>query len=135
MFIPPIFYLSPQWLTRLILLALLLLVALPVLAEWLGGQTGRWPTQLLTLLASAGLLLGVDRGSPLAWRVTVSMSILLGFVAFAISILLGKWALTLAGLLFMACGLLLVGFPLVRTYLDERWAARGLAGQRPEGEP
>lgn len=127
MFIPPFFYLSPQWLTRLSLLALLFLVALPIVAQWLGGQYGRWPTQALTLLLSAALLFSVDRGSVLAWRVTVSLSILLGFVGFALSIVVGAWTLTLASLLFMACGLMLVGLPLIRSYLNERWAARGEA--------
>ncbi len=126
MFIPPFFYLSPQWLTRLLLLALLLLVAMPVAAQWFDGQTGRWPAQLISLLVSAWLLWLVDAGYVTAWRVAVAMSILLGFVAFALSLLLGQWALMLAGLLFMVLGLSLVGLPLVREYLNGRWAARGV---------
>ena len=32
-----------------------------------------------------------------------------------------------AGLAFIACGLLLVGHPAIRAFLDGRWAARGRA--------
>lgn len=125
MFLLP-FLLTPQSVTRLLLLALFCLVALPVAAEWMQGQTGRALPQLLSLTASAGLLWLVDKGFVVAWRIAVSMSILLGFVAFALSLLIGKWSLTLAGLMFIVLGLGLVGLPIVRAYLDERWAARGV---------
>lgn len=124
MFLPLI--LTPQLLTRVLLLALLALVALPVVGEWAQGHTGRWPAQLLSLLASALLLWLLDAGYPTAWRVTVSMSILLGFVAFALSLVVGQWTLTLAGLMFMGIGLTLVGYGPVRAYLNGRWAARGV---------
>ncbi|UWX62856.1 hypothetical protein [Deinococcus rubellus] len=126
---------SGQSTTRAVLLMILLTAAVPVAARWVQGDFERWLTNGLTLLASGWLLWNVDRGSVLAWRVTVSLSIGLGVLAMLVGLVAGQgawggWIVTLVGLLFVGCGLLLVGVPDVREYLDGRWATwrRGKLG-------
>lgn len=116
-----------QTTTRAVLLMILLTAAVPVVAKWVQGDFARWPTNALSLLASGWLLWNVDRGSVLAWRVTTSLSIGLGVLAMLVGLVAGQgawggWIVTLVGLLFVGCGLLLVGVPDVRAYLDSRWA-------------
>ncbi len=123
-FSPP----AGQLLTRTLLLLIFLLAAVPVLARWVQGDFARWLINGLTLLASGWLLWNVDRGSVLAWRVTTSLSIAAGVVAMLVGLVAGQgawggWIVTLVGLIFMGCGLLLVGVPDVRGYLDGRWAS------------
>ena len=116
-----------QTTTRAVLLMILLTAAVPVAAKWVQGDFARWLTNALTLLASGWLLWNVDKGSVLAWRVTTSLSIGLGVLAMLVGLVAGQgawggWIVTLVGLLFVGCGLLLVGVPDVRAYLDSRWS-------------
>lgn len=118
---------SGQTTTRTLLLVILLVAAVPVAAKWVQGDFERWLSNTLILVASAWLLLNVDRGSVLAWRVTVSLSISLGVLAMLVGLVAGQgawggWIVTLVGLIFMGCGLMLVGLPDVREYLNTRWA-------------
>lgn len=118
---------SGQTTTRTLLLVILLTAAVPVAARWVQGDFERWLSNALILLASAWLLLNVDKGSVLAWRVTISLSIGLGVLAMLVGLVAGQgawggWIVTLVGLIFMGCGLMLVGLPDVREYLNTRWA-------------
>ncbi|AWN23765.1 hypothetical protein DKM44_11435 [Deinococcus irradiatisoli] len=114
-------------LTRSLLLLIFLMAAVPVVARWVQGDFARWLINALTLLASGWLLWNVDRGSVLAWRVTTTLSIVAGLFALLVGLVAGQgawggWIVTLVGLIFVGCGLLLVGVPDVRGYLDRRWA-------------
>ena len=116
-----------QLTTRTLLLLILLLAAVPVVGRWVQGDFARWPANALILLASAWLLWNVDRGSVLAWRVTTALSIASGVLALLLGLMAGRgdwggWIVSLVGLIFMGCGLMLVGLPDVRGYLDSRWA-------------
>ncbi len=123
---PPSAVPAGQTLTRALLLLILLLAAVPVVGRWLGGDFERGLRNALTLAASAWLLWNVDKGSLLAWRVTVSLSIGLGVLALLVGLVAGQgawggWTVSLVGVVFIGCGLLLVGLPEVRAYLDTRW--------------
>ena len=125
---PPSAVPAGQTLTRALLLLILLLAAVPVVGRWLGGDFERGLRNALTLVASAWLLWNVDKGSVLAWRVTVSLSIGLGVLALLVGLVAGQgawggWIVSLVGVVFIGCGLLLVGLPEVRAYLDTRWKA------------
>lgn len=116
-----------QTLTRSLLLFILLLGAVPVVARWVQGDFTRWLQNALFILATAWLLWNVDKGSVLAWRVASTMSIVLGILAMLIGLVGGQgaliwWLVALVGVLFVVSGLLLVGLPDVRAYLDTRWA-------------
>ncbi|AZI42553.1 hypothetical protein EHF33_07175 [Deinococcus psychrotolerans] len=118
---------SGQTTTRTLLLVILLTAAVPVAAKWVQGDFARWLSNALILVASGWLLLNVDKGSVLAWRVTISLSIGLGVLAMLVGLVAGQgawggWIVTLVGLIFMGCGLMLVGLPDVREYLNTRWA-------------
>ncbi|WP_293914552.1 hypothetical protein [Deinococcus sp.] len=117
-----------QTLTRSLLLFILLLGAVPTLARWVQGDFARWLQSALFLLATAWLLWNVDKGSVLAWRVVSSMSIVLGILAMLLGLVIGQgaviwWLVAVVGVLFVTAGLLLVGLPDVRAYLDTRWAS------------
>jgi hypothetical protein len=116
-----------QTLTRSLLLFILLLGAVPVVARWVQGDFTRWLQNALFILATAWLLWNVDKGSVLAWRVVSTMSIVLGILAMLLGLVAGQgalvwWLVALVGVLFVVSGLLLVGLPDVRAYLDTRWA-------------
>ncbi|WP_420594634.1 hypothetical protein [Deinococcus sp.] len=118
-----------QTMTRTLLLLILLTAAVPVLGRWIQGDFARWLSNALILLASAWLLWNVDKGSVLAWRVTTGLSIITGVLALLVGLIAGQegtwggWVVVVVGLIFMGCGLLLVGLPDVRAYLDTRWAS------------
>ena len=114
------------------LTGLFLLTVLPFVAALVQGQASEVPRHLLYALGTALLLRSVWRGGVWSWRVTVGLSIVAGLFVFMAGMFAGQvnwqgWAVSAAGLAFIACGLLLVGHPAIRAFLDTRWAARGRA--------
>ncbi|WP_368493238.1 hypothetical protein [Deinococcus sp.] len=119
-------------LTLATLVGLFLLTVLPFVAALVQGQASDLLRHVVYALATAFLLAGVWRGSVWSWRLTVGLSVLSGFLVFVAGMFAGSvnwqgWVVSLAGLGFIACGLLLVGHPAIRAFLDTRWAARGRA--------
>lgn len=119
-------------LTLATLVGLFLLTVLPFVAALVQGQASDLPRHALYALATAVLLHSVWRGGVWSWRLTVGLSVLAGFLVFVAGMFAGNvswqgWLVSLAGLGFIACGLLLVGHPAIRAFLDSRWAARGQA--------
>lgn len=115
-----------QTTTRTLLLLILLMAAVPIIAKCVQGDFEGWLSNALMLLGTAWLLWNVDKGSVLAWRVAISLSIGLGVLAILVGLVAGQgawggWIITLVGLIFMGCGLMLVGVGEVRSYLDSRW--------------
>ena len=114
------------------LVGLFLLTVLPFVAALVQGQVSDLPRHALYAIATAALLYSVWRGGVWSWRLTVGLSVLSGFLVFVAGMFAGNvswqgWLVSLAGLGFIACGLLLVGHPAIRAFLDTRWAARGRA--------
>lgn len=111
------------------LAGLFLLTLLPFLAGLLQGRTGDWGRELLYAAATALLLGSVWRGGVWSWRLTVALCMGAGVLVFIAGMFAGAvawqgWAVSVGGLGFLACGLLLVGHPAIRAFLDTRWAAR-----------
>lgn len=118
--------------TLALLVSLFMLTILPFAVTLLRGQPEKPLQHLLYALATAFLLWSVWRGGVWSWRLTVGLSFLAGFLVFVAGMFAGAvnwqgWLVSLAGLVFIACGLLLVGHPAIRAFLDSRWAARGQA--------
>lgn len=114
------------------LAGLLLLTVLPFLAGVIQGQTAGWGRELLYAALSALLLSSVWRGGVWSWRLTVALCMVAGVLVFIAGMFAGTvawqgWAVSVGGLAYLACGLLLVGHPAIRAFLDTRWAARGRA--------
>ncbi|MFC5847478.1 hypothetical protein [Deinococcus petrolearius] len=111
------------------LAALFMLGTVPFLAGLLQGQTGDFARNVLYACATAALLAQVWLGSVWAWRVTVGLSMFTGILVFIVGMLAGTvnpqgWVVSVAGMAYIALGLLLVGHPAIRAFLDGRWEAR-----------
>ena len=107
------------------------LTLLPFLAGVLQGQTAGWGRELLYAALTALLLASVWRGGVWSWRLTVALCMVAGVLVFIAGMFAGLvawqgWAVSVGGLAYIACGLLLVGHPAIRAFLDSRWAARGV---------
>lgn len=114
------------------LLGLLTLTVMPGIAALVQGQASMVPRQLIYALGTGVLLRSVWRGGVRSWRVAVGLSIVAGLFVFMAGMFAGQvswqgWVVSAAGLAFIGCGLLLVGHPAIRAFLDSRWAARGRA--------
>ncbi|WP_278913478.1 hypothetical protein [Deinococcus wulumuqiensis] len=121
-----------QTYTLATLCGLFVLTVLPFVAALVQGQASEVPRHLAYALGTALLLRSVWRGGVWSWRVTVGLSIVAGLLVFMGGMFAGQvswqgWVVSAAGLAFIACGLLLVGHPAIRAFLDGRWAARGRA--------
>ena len=111
---------------------LFLLTVLPFVAALVQGQASEMPRHLVYAAGTAVLLRSVWRGGVWSWRLTVGLSMAAGLLVFMAGMFAGQvnwqgWVVSAAGLAFIACGLLLVGHPAIRAFLDTRWAARGRA--------
>ena len=111
---------------------LFLLTVLPFAAALVQGQASEVPRHLVYALGTGLLLRSVWQGGVWSWRVTVGLSVVAGLLVFMAGMFAGQvnwqgWVVSAAGLAFIACGLLLVGHPAIRAFLDTRWAARGRA--------
>ena len=115
--------------TQVVLVALFMISTTPFLAGLLQGQTGDFARNVLYACATAALLAQVWLGSVWAWRVTVGLSMFTGVLVFVVGMLTGTvswqgWVISVAGMAYIALGLLLVGHPAIRSFLDGRWAER-----------
>ena len=118
-----------QTYTLVTLCTLFFLTVLPFAAALLQGQASEVGRHLLYALGTAFLLWNVWKGGVWSWRLTVGLSITAGFLVFVAGMFAGAvswqgWLVSLAGLGFIGCGLLLVGHPAIRTFLDTRWGQR-----------
>ena len=115
--------------TQVVLAGLFMISTTPFLAGLLQGQTGDFARNVLYTCATAALLAQVWLGSVWAWRVTVGLSMFTGILVFIVGMLTGTvswqgWVISVAGLAYIALGLLLVGQPAIRSFLDRRWDER-----------
>ena len=115
--------------TLMTLWGLFFLTVLPFAASLVQGQPQNVVQHVVYALATASLLRAVWRGSVWSWRLTVGLSVLAGVLVFIAGMFAGQaswqgWVVSLAGLAFIGCGLLLVGHPAIRAFLNTRWAAR-----------
>ena len=118
-----------RWPTLAVLLGLYAVSVTPSLGALLHGQTAHLASGTVTACGSALLLGLVWRGHVWAWRVTVGLSMVAGLLVFVVGMLATTagptgWVVTGAGLAYLLLGTALVGTPVIRAFLDRRWAER-----------
>ncbi|WP_309573180.1 hypothetical protein [Deinococcus sp.] len=115
--------------TLAVLLGLYAVSVTPSLGALLHGQTANLASSVATACGTALLLGLVWRGHVWAWRVTVGLSMVAGLLVFVVGMLAttagpAGWVVSGAGLAYLMLGTALVGTPVIRAFLDSRWAAR-----------
>ncbi|GHF31186.1 hypothetical protein HNQ07_000618 [Deinococcus metalli] len=118
-----------RWPTLAVLIALFAVSVTPTLGALVRGQDAHLASSIPTAIGTALLLGLVWRGHVWAWRVTVGLSMLAGLLVFVVGMLaaLGGpagWVVSGAGIAYLLLGTALVGTPVIRAFLDRRWAAR-----------
>jgi hypothetical protein len=118
-----------HWPTLAVLLGLYGVSVTPFLGALLRGQSAHTASSVATACGTALLLGLVWRGHVWAWRFTVGLSMVAGLLVFVVGMLAAAggpagWVVSGAGLAYLLLGTALVGTPVIRAFLDRRWAAR-----------